>query len=67
MGVTSGMRRLSRRLLFTTDANTPSVSEDDIFPREVRPPVMRTLWLSLLAGMAALIAIIVLVWWICGI
>jgi hypothetical protein len=63
----SGMRRLNRRLLFTTDTNTPRVSEEAIFPREVRPPVMRTLWLTLLGGMAALIAIIVLVWVICGV
>lgn len=60
------MRRLSRRLLFTTDSDTPTVSEEDIFPREVRPPVMRTLWLFLLAGMGVLVAIIVVVWGICG-
>jgi len=61
-------QQLSRHLLFPTEASQPPVSaEDDIFPREVRPPVMRLLWLGLFGVLILLTTIIVLVWGICGI
>ena len=66
-GVTNGMARLSRRLLFTARTDRPDPVREDIFPQEVRPAVMRTLWLGLLVALAGLIAIIVLVWGICGV
>jgi hypothetical protein len=66
-GVTNGMARLSRRLLFTAQTDQPDPAGEDMFPREVRPPVMRTLWIGLLVALAGLTAIIVLVWGICGV
>ncbi len=61
------MARLSRRLLFTVRADQPEPAGDDMFPREVGPPVMRTLWIGLLVALAFLIGVIVLVWGICGV
>jgi hypothetical protein len=53
--------------LFTVRADQPEPAGDDMFPREVGPPVMRTLWIGLLVALAFLIGVIVLVWGICGV
>lgn len=60
------MAQISRSPLFTAEPNQPGPAGDDIFPREVRAPIMRLLWLGLLGVLAFLTVIIVLVWGICA-
>lgn len=52
------MAKLSRNPLFTAE---PDRIADGIFPRGVRPSVMRLLWLALLA-MLILLTVLALVW-----
>jgi hypothetical protein len=54
----SRMARLSRDPLFTAE---PDRMADGIYPRGVRPAVMRLLWLGLLA-MLILLTVLTLVW-----
>jgi len=60
------MAKLSRHLLFAAEPNGHDPAENDIFPPQVRPPVLQVLRLGLLA-MLALLAVIVLVWRIGGV
>jgi hypothetical protein len=61
------MAQLSRHLLFPAEPNWPGRAPDDIYPREVRPSIVRVLWLALFGMLAFLATIIVLVWSICGV
>ena len=60
------MARLSRQLLFTAEPNWPDRAEDTIFPRAVRPSIVRTLWLALLA-MLVVLGIVMLAWRLGGV
>jgi hypothetical protein len=55
------MPKLSRPPLFTTEPSEQGMADGDIFPREVRTPVLRMLWLGLLAMLVALV-VIVMAW-----